>query len=101
MSVKRKPERNPELKRAYEGIVEAQLKEGVVEKVQEQEANWERIFYLPHKQVVREETATTKVRMVFDASARPSPIGICLNECMFTGPALQPQIRDIMVRAFL
>jgi len=71
----------------------------VVEKVPEQEADGERVFYLPHKPVVREEAATTKVRMVFDASARPSPMGNSLNECMYTGPALQPQLWDIMVRA--
>ena len=98
-SVERKLVRNPELKRAYQDIVEIQLKEGIIEKVPEQEADGERIFYLPHKPVVREEATTTKVRMVFDASARPSPMGNSLNECMYTGPALQPQLWDIMVRA--
>ena len=98
-SVERKLGRNPDLKRAYQEIVETQLKEGIVEKVPEQEADGERVFYLPHKPVVREEAATTKVRMVFDASARPSPMGNSLNECMYTGPALQPQLWDIMLRA--
>ena len=98
-SVERKLVRNPELKRAYQDIVEIQLKEGIIEKVPEQEADGERIFYLPHKPVVREEATTTKVRMIFDASARPSPMGNSLNECMYTGPALQPQLWDILVRA--
>ena len=37
--------------------------------------------------------------MVFDASARLSPLGNSLNECMYTGPALQPNLWDILVRA--
>lgn len=57
------------------------------------------MFYLPHKQVVREEASTTKVRMVFDASGRQRPIANNFNECMYTGPTLQPQLWNIMVRA--
>ena len=65
--------------------------EGIVEKVPDGETGEGRVFYLPHKSVVREEAVTTKVRIVFDASARPSPMGNSPNECMYTGPALQPQ----------
>ena len=58
-----------------------------------------RIFYMPHQPAVRESAATTKVRMVFDASARPMPTANSINDCMYKGPALQPNIWDIMVRA--
>ena len=37
--------------------------------------------------------------MVFDCSARPSPTSNNINECMYTGPALQPNLWDIVVRA--
>ena len=87
------------MKRAYQDIVEIQLKEGIIEKVPEQEADGERIFNSPHNPVVREETATTKVCKVFDASVRPSPMGKSLNECMYTCPALQHQLWDSIVRA--
>ena len=81
-SVERRMYRNPELKRAYQDIVNAQLKEGIIEKVPEVESDGERIFYLCHTPIVREEAVTTKVRMVFDASARPSPMKNSLNECI-------------------
>lgn len=98
-SVERKTDRNPEWKRKYQDIVETQLKEGIVEKVSKQDTDGEKVIYLPHKPLVRQEAAATKVHMVFDASARPSPMHNSLNECVYTGPALQPQLWDIMVRA--
>ena len=36
--------------------------------------------------------------MVFDASAKPQPLTISINDCMFTGPPLQPFLWDLMVR---
>ena len=86
------------MKITYQDRVETRLKEGIVEKVPVQEADGERIFHLPHKPVAREEAATTKIYMVFDPSAMPSPIGNSLSEYMYTGPALQPQLWDIMMR---
>lgn len=37
--------------------------------------------------------------MVFDASAKPHPPAISINECMYTGPPLQPLLWDILIRA--
>ena len=59
----------------------------------------ERVFYLPHKAVVRTEAVTTKVRMVFDTSAKPHPLAATINECMYSGPSLQPLLWDIMIRS--
>ena len=36
--------------------------------------------------------------MVFEASAKLQPLTISINDCMFTGPPLQPFLWDIMVR---
>ncbi|XP_078364031.1 uncharacterized protein LOC144648298 [Oculina patagonica] len=54
---------------------------------------------MPHKPVVKQSAVTMKVRMVFDASAKPHPLANSINDCMFTGPPLQPLLWDIMVRA--
>ena len=64
--------------------------------IQQQEKE---VFYMPHKPVVRESATSTKVRMVFDASARPHLLANSVNECMHTGPPLQPLLWDIMIRA--
>ena len=71
---------------------------GIVEEVPERPTG-ERVFYLPHKPVVKESAVTTKVRMVFDASAKAYSLANSINDCMFTGPPLQPLLWDIMVRA--
>ena len=52
-----------------------------------------------HKPVVREDAATTKIRMVFDASAQPDPGSNSINDCMYKGLAIQPQLWDTLIRA--
>ena len=98
VSVQRKLSQNPELKEKYEEIVKEQLTKGIVEKVPEKPTG-DRTFYMPHKPVIREDAITTKVRMVFDASAKPHVDANSINECMYTGPPLQPLLWDIMIKA--
>ena len=49
----------------------------------------DRVYYMPHKSVVRQNATTIKVRMVFDASAKPNASAESINECMYTGPPLR------------
>ena len=88
-NVERKLKRNEELKIEYDNIVREQIEQSIVEKIPEQPTG-ERVFYMPHKPVVRESAISTKVRMVFDASAKPHPLSNSVNECMHAGPPLQP-----------
>ena len=71
-NVERKLSRNEKLKEEYNGIIEEQLRVGVIEEVPPNPSR-ERVFYMPHKPVVKVTAVTTKVRMVFDASARRYP----------------------------
>ena len=87
-----------QLKAEYTHVIEEQLEEGIVERIPNKPTG-KRVFYLPHKAVVRTEAVTTKVRMVFDASAKPHPLAASINECMYTGPSLQPLLWDIMIRS--
>ena len=54
------------------------------------------VHYLPHHPVVRVDRETTKVRPVFDASAKDG--GPSLNECLYTGPNLLLRIFGILLR---
>ena len=36
------------------------------------EPTGKRVYYMPHKPVIRESVASTKIRMVFDASCKPT-----------------------------
>ena len=79
------------LQAEYAEIVESQLSDGVIEKVPS-EPSGSRIFYMPHKPVLRENASTLKCCMVFYASARPAPLMNGINDCMYKGPALEPNI---------
>lgn len=46
------------------------------------------------------DTLTTKLRVVFNASAKTSA-GLSLNDSMYTGPKLQPDIQVVLLRARL
>jgi len=86
------------VRKEYDKIIEEQLEMGIIEKVPE-EVSGKRVFYMPHKPVVREGATSTKVRMVFDASSKPSREAYSINECMNPGPTLQPLLWDIMIRS--
>ncbi|GFT34281.1 uncharacterized protein TNCV_2157471 [Trichonephila clavipes] len=68
----------------------------IIERVPEVELNNE-CHYLPHRPVIKLDRSTTKIRPVFDASARekgkPS-----LNDCLYKGVNLIELIPDILDR---
>ena len=53
--------------------------------------------YLPHREVVREDKMSTKVRVVFDASAKGSN-GVSLNDCLYKGDCLVPLLYDLLLK---
>ena len=54
-------------------------------------------FYLPHHSVLRESSSTTKIRVVFDGSAK-THTGISLNNKLLTGPTIQDDLMSIIMR---
>ncbi|XP_053968764.1 uncharacterized protein LOC128870195 [Anastrepha ludens] len=54
-------------------------------------------FYMPHHPVVKESSVTTKLKVVFNASAK-STTGNSLNDALFVGPQLQPDLYSILTR---
>ena len=87
----------PEQLKEYDNIIRTQESRGQIERVDMKENPFTVCHYLPHRGVVREDRETTKMRIVFDASAKrkghPS-----LNECLETGPNMLPKIFDNLVR---
>ena len=95
-STTRKLERMEQLNE-YHTVMEQQLEEGVLELVPEVPTG-EVIHYIPHQAVIREEAESTKMRIVYDCSAKQNPQAPSLNDCLEVGPPLQPAIFDILLR---
>lgn len=53
--------------------------------------------YLPHHCVLRDDSTTTSLRVVFNASSNTSN-GNSLNDCMHTGPNLQQDLLTLILR---
>ncbi|XP_043496357.1 uncharacterized protein LOC122520328 [Polistes fuscatus] len=54
-------------------------------------------FYLPHHAVLKHTSITTKLRVVFDASAKTSN-GKSLNNVLMVGPTIQEDLFALLVR---
>ena len=80
----------------YNAIIEDQKEQGIVEEAPTKLENRE--FYIPHKEVVREGATSTKLRVVYDASARVIPDSPSLNDCLHPGPSLQNHLWEVLVR---
>ena len=52
---------------------------------------WYNCYYMPHLAVIREDSASTKTRIVFDAS-RKTMKGMSLNDKLLTGPSTEVDI---------
>ncbi|XP_053691615.1 uncharacterized protein LOC128740128 [Sabethes cyaneus] len=55
-------------------------------------------FHLPHHAVIRKDSSSTKVRVVFDGSCK-SAGGSSLNEALMIGPVVQEDLRSIIMRS--
>jgi len=54
-------------------------------------------YFIPHHPVVKRCNEELKIRVVFDASATSSS-GVSLNDCLVTGPKLQTEIGEVLLR---
>ncbi|KAF0684220.1 DUF1758 domain-containing protein, partial [Aphis craccivora] len=96
LSVERKLQRDDNLREAYVQFMNEYLEMGHMEKIDELESP-SQVCYLPHHPVIKTSSATTKVRVVFDASARGSN-GKSLNDVLMRGPVVQGDIFTILCR---
>ncbi|VDK46105.1 unnamed protein product, partial [Cylicostephanus goldi] len=91
-------QKNDEILQAYDNTFKDQLEKGVIEEVPPEEPNEGQIIhYLPHQAVITPLKETTKIRIVFDASAhyRNCP---CLNDVLHQGPLILPNLTGVILR---
>ena len=82
----------------YDQVIKEQEQSGIIEPVPGTSASDEFTYFLPHHGVVRQDKATTKVRVVFDGSAKHDGSNLSLNDCLEKGPNLVPHLFDIIIK---
>ena len=85
-----------EITHEYNQVIEQQKEEGIVELACEPPASKE--FYLPHKPVIRAGAESTKLRVVYDGSAKENPQSPSLNDCLYAGPSIQNKLWNVLTR---
>ena len=90
---------NPELLKEYDHTIQDQLSKGIVEPVSKQsDYLHSRVHYLPHHGVIRQDKQTTKLRIVYNGSARLKADVVSLNDCLKTGPNLIPKLFNALIK---
>lgn len=79
-SVLSKLQRKPELMKMYSNVIEDQINKGIIEKVDENTTGTGLVHYISHHAVVTPSKSTTKLRIVYDASAKTKQCDKSLNE---------------------
>jgi len=94
--VERRMNKNVYLKKHYLEFMEEYQALGHMVKIHESRLPSTH-YYMPHHAVIKESSSTTKVRVVFDASAKTSS-STSLNEKLLVGPKLQQDLFQILLR---
>ncbi|XP_011858076.1 PREDICTED: uncharacterized protein LOC105555661 [Vollenhovia emeryi] len=90
--------RDSELAKAYYSFMEDYQRSGHMTQISEKEIEQAReVYYIPHHAVVKPDSLTTRLRVVFDASAKTTS-GASLNDKLLPGPNLQRDIFKILLR---
>ena len=90
--------RKPELLKMYNSVIEEQHRKGIVEEVDRHATPTGLVHYIPHHAVVTPLKTTTKLRIVYDASARASQSDKSLNENLYRGPVMLHDLCGMLMR---
>ena len=85
--------KNSDVLKAYDEVIDQYLDKGYIRKVPVSEKQPDSKWYLPHFAILKPNKATTKIRIVFDASAKYE--GTSLNDMIYSGPKLQSELFDV------
>ncbi|UYV73041.1 hypothetical protein LAZ67_10001650 [Cordylochernes scorpioides] len=99
LSLERKLQKSPSILKQYCDFMDEYLLINHMELIPSDELDTPsgQCYYIPHHCVFQEQSTTTKLRVVFDASCKTSN-GKSLNDFLLVGPKLQQDIFNILIR---
>ncbi|XP_017479438.1 PREDICTED: uncharacterized protein LOC108368980 [Rhagoletis zephyria] len=95
ISVERRIDSDVQLKEEYGKFMDEYLELGHMEI--SSTVNVHRKYFMPHHAVFKPTSATTKLRVVFDASCKSSN-GLSLNDNLLIGPTIQKDLFEIITK---
>ncbi|XP_055840984.1 uncharacterized protein LOC129908495 [Episyrphus balteatus] len=95
-ALERRLAKDPELKLSYRQFMKEYQELGHMSEVNIREIN-EPYYFMPHLCVQKPDSSTTKLRVVFDASAKTSA-NLSLNDILHTGPTIQDDVFTMLLR---
>lgn len=95
--LERKFTKNPKLKKMYTDFINEYKELGHMTKIDPLKDPAQSSYYIPHLGVLRDNRLTTKLRVVFDASAKTTT-GVSLNDLLHVGPIIQDDLFTLLVR---
>ena len=87
--------KEPNLKKRYSEVINEHRQLGHMTEIRD--VSYECGFYLPHHAVIKESSISTKLRVVFDGSAKTST-GSSLNDNLLVGPTIQDDIVSLILK---
>ena len=92
-----KLQRDKSLFQEYHSVLMAQLQDGIIELVpNSMDVSYS--HFLPHHGIRKRDRQTTKLRIVFDASAKINQTSRSLNDCLEKRPNGIPHLFDILLK---
>ena len=88
---------HPEVIEKIATIFEGQEDMGIIEEAPEA-PDGQKVHYLPWQTVYRPDKATTKCRVVYDASCKANRFSPSLNDCLFRGPVMLENLVGLLLR---
>jgi hypothetical protein len=91
--------KRPEILVEYDKIIKDQISKDIVEVIKDPFSSKNVLHYIPHQAVIKQDKSYTKVRIVYDASARLTKSSNSLNDCLYKGPDLSSNLFGMILRS--
>ena len=89
---------DPDIRGKLDAIILDQEARGIIEKVFEPPKDGNLVHYLAHQAVITPQKETTKVRMVFDGSAKQGKKSPSINDLLLRGQVILPDLCGLLLR---
>ena len=84
--------KSPALIKQYEDIIQEQLNQEIIERLTSDSEEGSVKHFIPHHPMITPSKNTTKVHILYNASAKTRKSNLSLNECLYRGPCDYTQL---------